>query len=147
MNALDYLVKPIREERFTKAIEKTRTKLREQTTKNGTFAADRILFIKEGEKTHFVRVKDIHLIESTGNYARLHFNSKKALIKRSLNQLEKTLDPQLFFRISRTEIINTAYIKQVDPLPNGRLTVSLQTGEVLTVSSRQSVLFKNSNKL
>lgn len=139
INALDYLVKPIREERFAMAMEKVRAKLAGKS--------DRIIFVKEGERYHFIKVKDIRLIESEGNYARLYFNDNKALIKRSLNQLEKILTPLLFFRINRNEIVNTAYITQVQSFPNGRLHVSLQTGEVLSISSRQSAAFKNRNIL
>ncbi|WP_428662216.1 LytR/AlgR family response regulator transcription factor [Runella sp.] len=142
-NALDYLVKPIREERFAKAIEKVRIKLAINEKEESVLSAERTIFVKEGEEYHFVRIKDIYLIESMGNYARLYFDRKKVYIKRSLNQLEKTLDPTLFFRISRTEIINTAYIKQIHSLPKGRLSISLQTGEKLMVSSRQSAEFKN----
>jgi len=139
LNALDYLVKPVRRERFSQAIEKARTKF---SVRPG-LAAERTIFIREGERCYFVKVKDIYLIESAGNYARLYVDGKKLYLKRSLNHLEKTLDQQLFFRISRTEIINTNYIKQIQPQAKGRLTVILQTGESLEVSTRQSAAFKN----
>lgn len=139
LNALDYLVKPIRRERFAQAIEKA---LNRFSVKPG-LAAERTIFIREGERCYFVKVKNISLVESAGNYARLYVDGKKLYLKRSLNHLEKTLDPQLFFRISRTEIINTNYIKQIRPNTKGRLTVTLQTGESLEVSTRQSAAFKN----
>jgi len=139
LNALDYLVKPVRRERFFQAVEKVRTKF---PVKSG-LAAEHTFFIREGERYYFVKVKDIYLIESAGNYARLYVNGKKLYLKRSLNHLEKTLDKQLFFRISRTEIINTNYIKQIRPQAKGRLTIILQTGETLEVSTRQSAAFKN----
>jgi len=139
LNALAYLVKPVRRERFFQAVEKVRTKF---PVKSG-LAAEHTIFIREGERYYFVKVKDIYLIESAGNYARLYVNGKKLYLKRSLNHLEKTLDKQLFFRISRTEIINTNYIKQIRPQAKGRLTIILQTGETLEVSTRQSAAFKN----
>ncbi|HEX2845100.1 MAG TPA: LytTR family DNA-binding domain-containing protein [Chitinophagaceae bacterium] len=139
LNALDYLVKPIRRERFSQAIEKMRTKF---AVKSG-LAAEHTFFIREGERYYFVKVKDIYLIESAGNYARLYVDGKKLYLKRSLNHLEKTLDQQSFFRISRTEIINTNYIKHIRPQARGRLTIVLQTGESLEVSTRQSAAFKN----
>lgn len=139
LNALDYLVKPIRRERFVQAIEKVHTRF---SVKPG-LAAERTIFIREGERCYFVKVKDIYLVESAGNYARLYVDGKKLYLKRSLNHLEKTLDQKLFFRISRTEIINTNYIKQIQPQAKGRLTVILQTGESLEVSTRQSAAFKN----
>lgn len=146
-NALDYLVKPIREERFAQAMEKIRTKLAAKPHTKETLPATHTLFIKEGEQYYFVQVKDIYLIESTGNYARLYFNNKKVYIKRSLNQLEKQLDQATFFRTSRTAIINTTFIKEAQPLPDGRLQVSLHTGPALILSTRQSAAFKNRSKL
>ncbi len=146
-NALDYLVKPIREERFAQAIEKIRTKLAAGVSTDETLPAIQTLFIKEGEQYHFIQVKDIYLIASTGNYARLYFGNKKVYIKRSLNQLEKQLDPDMFFRTSRTAIINTNFIAAAQPLPDGRLQVSLHTGPALTLSTRQSAAFKNRSRL
>ena len=143
INALDYLMKPIREERFTRAVEKIRERINKKTTVRNPIIADRQIFIKDGEKCHFVWLSKIYLIESMNNYSRLYFEDKKAYLKRSLNQWEKILDPTFFFRISRTQIINTHHIRQVLPISKGKLQISLKTGELLDVSTRQSVKFKN----
>jgi two-component system LytT family response regulator len=140
LNALDYLLKPIRQERLDKAIEKIRAK-------HGTGKVRAHFFIKEGEKIHFIETAAIHLIESIGNYARLHFKEEKVFFKRSLNQLVKTLDPYIFFRINRSMIINISFIEKVEQLPNGRLNLTLKNEEILTVSSRQSALFKSKKML
>ncbi|MEP6513873.1 MAG: response regulator transcription factor, partial [Parafilimonas sp.] len=139
----DYLMKPIREERFANAIEKIRERISEKSVIASPLTADRQIFIKDGEKCHFVWLGDIYLIESLDNYSRLYFQNKKACLKRSLNQWEEILDATFFFRISRTQIINTNYIKQVHSSQKGRLKISLTTGELLDVSTRQSVKFKN----
>lgn len=142
ISAMDYLVKPVRKERFVKALEKIRTKFTEKENGTKTPYASHTIFVKEGERFYWIKVREIHLIESTGNYVRLHFCNQKVLVKRSLNQLEKALDAMLFFRINRTEIINEKFIRQIRPLPNGRLGVSLQTGGELVVSVRQSAALK-----
>lgn len=144
ISALDYLVKPIREERFAKAVEKI-MQFREQALAKQQSAVDHF-FIREGERFYLIPTKEIHLIESAGNYARIYSGNKKPYLKRSLNQLEQTLDASHFFRVNRNTIINTAYIQQIDALPDGRLQIRLQTGEALTVSSRQSAVFKNRNR-
>lgn len=141
MNALDYLMKPVREERFAKAIEKVRSSIHARSAA----PANRQLFIKDGDKCYFVRMSEIYLIESLDNYSRLYFNDKKIVLKRSLRQWEDMLDANLFFRISRTEIINTNHIQQVYQQPTGRLSIQLKTGQLLEVSNRQSVKFKNAN--
>ncbi len=143
VNALDYLMKPIREERFTRAVEKIRERINTKLSATGPVTADRQIFIKDGEKCHFVWLSNIYLIESFDNYSRLYFEDKMACLKRSLNQWEEILDPILFFRINRTQIINIQHIQQVNYLSKGKLQVRLKTGELLDVSTRQSVKFKN----
>ena len=145
INALDYLMKPIREERFAKAIEKYKNSINQKTTVEKVQPAGRRIFIKDGEKCYFIRLSDIYMIESVDNYSRLYFEQKKVLMKRSLRQWEEMLDATLFFRISRTHIINTQYIQQVNAEAKGKLTIRLKTGELLEVSGRQSVKFKNLN--
>lgn len=144
VNALDYLMKPIREERFAKAIEKIRDTIKLKSL-NNSVSEDRKIFIKDGEKRFFIRLDEIYLIESLENYTRLFFQDKKALQRRSLRQWEELLDENIFFRINRTEIINIKFIQAINTTDSGRLEVKLKTGELLEVSNRQSVKFKNKN--
>ncbi len=148
LNALDYLVKPLRDERFSKTIEKVKAELaKKEEIKVDVLPMHRKIFIKDGEKCHFIPLSEIHFIESLDNYARLYFGNQKAMIKRSLNLLEEKLDSTVFFRINRSQIINTQYIKEIHPYFNNKLQITLTTGEKLEVSSRQSVKFKNWNSL
>ncbi|WP_163410397.1 LytR/AlgR family response regulator transcription factor [Flavobacterium ajazii] len=140
VNALDYLMKPIREERFLKAIEK----IRNAKVKSNSIAPDRKIFIKDGEKRFFIQADEIYLIESVENYTRLFFQDKKALQRRSLRQWEEILDEAVFFRINRTEIVNIKYIDEINTTEDG-LEIKLKTGQLLKVSKRQTVKFKNSN--
>lgn len=148
MNALDYLVKPLRDERFSKTIEKVKVELSKRVAlEPTTLPMHQKIFIKDGDKCHFIPLTDIHFIESLENYARLYFGSNKAMIKRSLNLLAEKLDPKVFFRINRSQMINIHYIKEIHPYFNNKLQITLTTGETLEVSSRQSVKFKNWNSL
>lgn len=145
VNALDYLMKPIREERFAKAIDKIRNTITSKSSLPTAESKDRKIFIKDGEKRFFIQLEEIYLIESLENYTRLFFQDKKALQRRSLRQWEEMLDENVFFRINRTEIVNINYIREVSRTGSGRLEVKLKTGELLEVSNRQSVKFKNLN--
>lgn len=145
IEALDYLVKPLRKERFAITVERIKKRLGESELQQND-PAEKQVFIKDGNKYFFVQLKDVYLIESADNYARLYFNDRKALIKRSLNQLEDTLDSNIFFRISRNQIINTKYISHINNLNKGKLQVRSHKGEALEVSLRQSVLFKSLNR-
>jgi two-component system LytT family response regulator len=148
LNALDYLVKPLREERFAKTIEKVKAELaKKEDMKKDVLPMHRKIFIKDGEQCYFIPLSDIHFIESLDNYARLYFGNQKAMIKRSLNLLEEKLDPTVFFRANRSQIINTHYIKEIQPYFNNKLQINLITGEKIEVSTRQSVKFKNWNSL
>ena len=135
VSALDYLMKPIREERFAKAVEQARSKIVKPH-------ADRI-FVKDRQQYHFVSWDKVYLIESMDNYALLFFDGKKVFLKSSLNQLEEKLDAAIFFRINRAQIINMQFIQNIAVANNGRLKMTLSTGDVLDVSERQSVRFKN----
>ncbi len=148
LNALDYLVKPLREERFAKTIEKVKQELIEKTEVNSeVLPMHRKVFIKDGEKCYFVPLSEIYFIESLDNYARLYFGDHKAMIKSSLNLLENKLDTTVFFRANRSQIINIQYIKEIHPYFNNKLQITLTTGKKIEVSSRQSVKFKNWNSL
>ena len=140
-NALDYVLKPVRAERFLQLVEKVRNRL----TK--TPSLQQQLFVKDGNKCYFIRFDEIYLVESMENYARLHFRDTVTYIKRSLNQLEMALDPAMFFRINRSQIINTVFIKHIEQAENGRLNITLHDGKLLKVSDRQSVKFKATNRL
>ena len=141
LNAVDYLVKPIRKERFEQAAAKVHAKL--TMTPNRSY--QQTIFIREGERFYFIKTTDVYLVESAGNYARLFTPDKKHYVRRSLNQMEKVLDPAVFFRVSRTEIINMHCIREVINQPKGKLTVILNSGETIEVSGRQSAAFKNRN--
>ena len=146
VNALDYLVKPIREERFSKTIEKIKKGLKKKEN-DEPFLLHRKIFIKDGQHCYFIPISSISLIESVENYARLHFDGKNTMIKRSLNLLQEKLDPSLFFRVNRSQIINTEYISEIHPHFNNKLEITLSTGEVVEVSSRQSAKFKKWNSI
>lgn len=147
VNALDYLVKPLREERFSMTIEKIKAGFSKTELRKDPLPMHYKIFIKDGEQCHFIPLTDIRLIQSLDNYARLYFNEEKAMIKRSLNLLQEKLDPAVFFRINRSQIINTHYIKEIHPHFNNKLQIIMTSGEKLEVSSRQSAKFKNWNSL
>lgn len=147
VDALDYLVKPIREERFSKSIEKVKKELSKIKETPSGFSIHHKIFIKDGEKCYFIPLADIRYIESLENYARFHFKDDNAMMKKSLNNIEEKLDSTIFFRINRSQIININFIKEIYPHFKNKLKIVLNTDEIFEVSSRQSVRFKNWNSL
>lgn len=139
VSAIDYLMKPIREERFAKAMEQLKAKSARPND-------DRI-FVKDRQQYHFISWSNVHLIESMDNYARLYFGDKNVFLKSSLNLLEQKLDEAIFFRINRAQIINLKYIEKIMPAADGRLKLLLKTGETVEASDRQSVKLKKLMKI
>ncbi|SFE40869.1 LytR/AlgR family response regulator transcription factor [Spirosoma endophyticum] len=140
VSALDYLLKPIRAERFAQAIAKL----------NGKAALSiqsRQIFVKDRDQYHFIRWEKVYLVESMDNYARLFYEGKNAWLKRSLNQLVKTLDDAMFICINRAQVVNTNFIQTINTTEHGRLTITLNSGQTLKVSQRQSVQLKKTGKI
>lgn len=151
VNALDYLLKPVENERLAEALRKAADESespipqeipRGQHQEEVLDPEDRI-FLRDGEKCWFVPLKDVRMFESEGNYVRVYFDRFKPLILKSLNNLEKRLDERRFFRINRKYIVNLREIAHIEPWFNGGLKIRLHNGEELEVSRRQSAKFKD----
>jgi two-component system LytT family response regulator len=152
VNALDYLLKPVEPKRLSDAIQKLhQEESREPQAGNGNGAPIRStgllseedqVFVKDGERCWFVKLNEIRLFESVGNYAKVFFGPNKPLILKSLNALEERLDEKVFFRANRKHIINMRWIDKIEPYFNGGLLLELKGGEKIEVSRRQTVKFK-----
>lgn len=143
-NALDYLLKPIEEKRLEDAIKKV---TKSETATNIEPPPDILkpedqVFVKDGDRCWFVRLEEVRLFESEGNYVRLYFGENKPLILRTLNYLDERLDPRTFFRANRKHIINLKWVENIEPWLNGGLLVKLKGGQKIEVSRRQSIKFK-----
>ena len=144
-NALDYLQKPIKEERLSLALEKAAQKIRlrkERETAAKYLSQDKQVFVKDGEQCWFVTLANVRLLEIMGSYTRIFFKDQKPMIPRSLNYMETRLDPEVFFRANRQQIINLKYIERIEPWFSGTLKVYLTDGEEIEVSRRQSIRFR-----
>ncbi|MEL6305304.1 MAG: LytTR family DNA-binding domain-containing protein [Bacteroidota bacterium] len=148
-NALDYLLKPVNSKRFETALEKVRAKMEAKST---SASQERLqptsqIFIKDGEACWLVRIGEISHFEIVGNYTRVFFEDKRPLLYKSLNQIEEKLPNDLFFRVSRQQIVNTNFIQDIIPWFNGKLKLKMKNGEEVEVSRRQSYIFKDKMSL
>jgi two-component system LytT family response regulator len=145
VNALDYLLKPIDSKRLAEAIQKLSAQFQSQVQQkeNKTVLTENEqFFVKDGDKCWFVKLSDVRLFESAGNYAKVYFDNYKPLILKSLNALEERLDEHHFFRVNRKHIVNLKWISKIEPYFNGGLLLELKNGEKIEVSRRQSAKFK-----
>ena len=144
LNAFDYLLKPVNADRLAETIKKLSIKETASRLDNNTPLTEKdMVFIKDGEKCWFVRLSDIRLFESEGNYVRVYFENFRPLILRSLNSLETRLNEKHFFRASRKHMINMSYIASVETWFNGGLNVKLKDGKEIEISRRQAVKLKD----
>ncbi len=147
-NALDYLMKPIDPRRLSDAIQKVKLSLkRNRDEEQRKLSMNDQVFVKDGERCWFVKLSEVRMFESVGNYAKVFFANNKPLILKSLNSLEEKLDPKVFFRANRKHIINLQMIAKIDTQYNGGLKVTLQGGEEIEISRRQAVKFKENMSL
>jgi two-component system, LytTR family, response regulator len=139
VHALDYLLKPIDDERFASAVRRARTLL-DAATK--TELTNRILSVLEERAkhypTHFIvrtgariqvlLVEDTEWIAAAGDYAELHTHSRSYLLRESMSSLEQRLDPTKFLRIHRSRIIQSRCITELRSMENGEYLVKLSDG-------------------
>ncbi|GAB2954331.1 LytTR family DNA-binding domain-containing protein [Hymenobacter coalescens] len=150
VNALDYLLKPVDEQRLAAALAKARAALVAEAdaapepappSRELLRETDQV-FVKDGERCWFVRLQDVKLLEVADNYTRLHFHDVHPLIPRTLQQLEARLDPAVFFRVNRQQIINLKWVEHIEPWFSSTLKISLRGGGEVEVSRQQSMRFR-----
>ena len=151
VNALDYLMKPVEPKRLADAIQKIKLKEEQEistaVSNRGALTENDQVFVKDGERCWFVRLSDVRMFESVGNYAKIYFGTNKPLILKSLNALEEKLDEKVFFRANRKNIVNMRMIEKIEPYFNGGLLLELTGGGKVEVSRRQAVKFKETMSL
>jgi two-component system, LytTR family, response regulator len=145
VNALDYLLKPVDPARLAAALAKLAAPAGAAgptADRPPRLAPEDKVFVREGERCWFVELKSIRLMESEGNYTRLHFGDAQPQLFRSLNAMEERLDPRAFFRANRRQIINLAWVDRIEPWFSGGLLVHLQGGAKVELSRRQAQAFR-----
>ena len=147
VHALDYLLKPFGRDRLQQCLDHARHQRDRrragdlgksllalvQDFRPEQKRQDRLV-VKSGGRVFFVRTDEIDWIEAAGNYVRLHMKDQSHLFRETMNQMESRLDPQRFFRIHRSRIVNTERIKELQPWFNGEYVVLLQNGAQLRLS-------------
>lgn len=141
-NALDYLLKPITQDRLVGAILRCMNKLQQQNipttgSKPPKSRSDQI-FVRDGEHCHFIRLSDLRMINVEGNYVRLFFLDKKTMLARSMSYVEERLDSGIFFRANRQQIVNMDYVANIEPWINEGLLIKMTDGTQVEVSRRQA---------
>jgi DNA-binding LytR/AlgR family response regulator len=110
VDAMDYLVKPISQERFLKAVDKFYERFRSDKTSLGN-KAEEAIFIRSDRVQHKVNRSMILYIESLDNYVKVVLRDKTIITRETITSLEKRLSPPDFVRIHRSFIVNAKHIQ------------------------------------
>ncbi len=141
-NALDYLKKPITLDRLSEALNRAKDKVDHREAPKDILTEDSQVFVKDGEKCWFVDLKEVRLFEIWDNYTRIYFMDFKPMIPKTLQYMETRLDPKVFFRANRQQIINMKWIDKIEPWFSGTIRLYLKDGTEVEVSRRQTSKFK-----
>ena len=137
--ALDYLLKPFDDARFELALGRAQDKIRRHRPALGRGQ----LMIKSGGQILFLEPNEIDWIEAANYYTCLHVGSKTHLLRRSMSELDRDLDPKVFQRVHRSAIVNLAQVRGVQLNCKGEHEVLLKTGSTLSISRRYRRRFQS----
>ena len=142
--ALDYLLKPVTEERFALAFERASSRIRTQPQDDTARQVSAMLdamasppkrlsrfAVRSGERTLFVPIDNVDRIEAFQNYVQLHVGERTHLLHVPMNTVESVLDPERFLRIHRSHIVNVQRIAQLWSLAHGQYAIELRSGQRL----------------
>ncbi len=159
--ATDYLMKPVEQERLADTMERVRQRLAEKrgveeaerlkevlaehapeaheelVDVSDTLAANRyekMINIKDQGQIFRVEVDSIERIDAAGDYMCIYTGGDTLILRETMKDLEKRLDPRKFQRVHRSTIVNLDLVKQVKPHTNGECFLVLESGAQVKVS-------------
>ena len=143
-NAVDYLLKPLDEERFRTAINRAiKRKGLEQNNLDELMVSlrperkavyDNYLFVQKSEKLFNLPVEDILFLEASGDYTVITTKNDQYVSSSGIGRLEELLSPDIFFRVHRSTIINIQHLKEIERHFNGGMMVKMHNGKTFPVS-------------
>ncbi len=162
IHAVDYLLKPVKEELFQQAVERARQLIyqRQQTSylkktialikdiNKATKYVQRFIVRKRG-RILVIPLEKINWFGAEGDYVALHLNNEKHLMRDTLNRIEILLDPDQFVRINRSTILPISFIKEMKRITKGDYQIFLNnnTTHKLSRNYRENVFNKLKKKL
>ncbi len=136
--ALDYLLKPVDDDRFDEALDRARRAFPSRRQNDALVLAPaawtRTFTVKAGTRTVLVRAIDVERIEADGDYATLHAAGKTHLVRETLHQLAMQLDPLQFQRVHRSAIVRIDMVVELRALTNRDALLRLRDGSLLRAS-------------
>jgi len=159
-NAVNYLMKPVDEDKLADTIERVRQRLAEKKSADeaeklievinqvaphaldeiekaeneSTQRFEQLINVKDRGKIFRVKVDSIEYVEAAGDYMCIHTGDNSLILRETMKDLEKRLDPRKFQRVHRSIIVNLDQVRQVRPHTNGECFLTLESGAEVKVS-------------
>jgi two-component system LytT family response regulator len=139
VHALDYVLKPIDEQRFAEALRRARVQHQLGAHLSGVHQATTPgprpskLSIRDGDAVVFVPIDDIDWIEAADYYVEVHAGARSYLMRETMQRLETLLDER-FVRIHRSRLVNRARVREIRWENRGKMVVVTTSGATLEVS-------------
>jgi two-component system LytT family response regulator len=143
-HALDYLMKPVSPERFTKMLARVRERrshaqrdqqpLRDLLAQRKADNRGARLIVRSGERTTFISPEEIDWVEAAGNYAILHLGKRTHILRETMSALETQLPGEMFCRVSRSSILNLRRVQELQSLSAGDHVAILNDGQRIGIS-------------
>ena len=140
LKALDYILKPIDDDRFSESLDRAREAIASRHRSEAPMldpsegGPRRRFPVRTGRRVTFVYAADVEWIEASGDYAILHVQKKEHLLRESLADLAKQLDPAIFIRVHRSTIVRLDLVAEMQALSNRDALIRLREGTPLRVS-------------
>lgn len=143
LDAVDYLLKPYDQERFTRTLQRVRERVRSHETGASAVATGRAqatscerLLVPDRERLQLIDAASVEWLEADDNYVQVHTAGRTYLLRRTLQDLLSQLGEQRFVRIHRSTAVNLGCIQSLTPLFKGDYEVHLRNGRTLRLSRR-----------
>lgn len=151
-NAVDYLLKPLDEERFRNAVNRA---LKRKTLEHSSIedllssmkserkgSYDTHIFVQKSEKLFNLPVEEIIYLEASGDYTIITTKADQFVSSSGIGKLEEILNPEVFIRVHRSTIVNVNYLKEIERHFNGGMVVKMQSGKSFPVSRTYAKLIR-----
>jgi two-component system, LytTR family, response regulator len=145
-HALDYLLKPFDQERFSRTLQHVKLRIAERKSsqqagiallvaneRRSSAYVERIT-VKRNGRMLLLRAQDIEWIEAEDNYVLLYSGKEAYILRETLSNIERRLDPQSFIRVHRCAIVNIEALKEFRPGFHGTYGIELKSGIKLRLS-------------
>ena len=144
VHALDYLLKPFTDARFAAALQRAKQQVCERRQGHADARIADLLraqqttrtrfLVPAREKTVVVEADSIDWIEAADYYITLHCGGVSHLLRETMDQIERQLDPQTFARVHRSAIVNLSRVREIHPLFRGDCELRLADGTTVRLS-------------